>query len=178
MAQAMSGTMSGSRTASVGSSPRLDRGEIARIPPRRAYSPLASALIGFVAGSVFWHFVGFWDFMSRIVFHQPRAELERSVRHGGTATPKLQERLSVGGRSASDETTSAAAPNCVTLVRDPETGVTADGPCPPDSVPQRSASAIRRGDLARLPKGEAGPSPADGPRVGGWSTVTNSAPRP
>ena len=46
------------------------------------------AVAGFVAGAIFWHFIGFWGFVSEAVWHAARPERPASVRASATADPQ------------------------------------------------------------------------------------------
>lgn len=54
---------------------------------------LASGLAGFVIGAVFWHFVGFWSFVSNVILKGP----EESVQQRGDVPPP-QQPVKVAGR--------------------------------------------------------------------------------
>lgn len=195
-------TAAAARPARVASGARTDRRvlisavEPSRRAQRRAYSPTLALVIGFVAGSVFWHFVGFWDFVGRIVFHTPRHEATVAAeRIGGLKTRKEY------GHVAAAEPDIAVVPtgegagevvaNCTTLVRDPASGELQSQACPAGSVTRRATAAISRGDLARLPDaggeqvrrsawgGEGPTQQSAGTAAGatsGWSTVTSTIP--
>ena len=157
--------------------------DIAQVPYRRQYSPAVGLLLGFVAGSVFWHFVGFWDFVGRIVFHKPKAPIA-GPHKSGLVEPKVYDQLPSAAAAAGTDGVTAlggavAIDNCITIVRDPATGQSQSQACPAESVPMRIGTSLRRGDFARLPDAERLKSPdAAVPRAtpSGWSTVTSNTP--
>jgi hypothetical protein len=116
---------------------------------------MLAMMIGFVAGSVFWHALGFWHFVGRAVFSDPPAA-ERA------ASP------------ADRPVALAAIDNCTTLIRDPVSGTVTTAACPPGSVEGWSGPALRRSDRALVlppiapPQADVQPTPT----VAGWSAVT------
>lgn len=54
---------------------------------------LGSGLAGFVIGAVFWHFVGFWSFVSNVILKGP----EESIQQRGDLPPP-QQPVKVAGR--------------------------------------------------------------------------------
>jgi hypothetical protein len=153
-------------------------------PARPRISPWTGTLLGFVAGSVFWHFVGFWDFVGRIVFHTPKERVQIAGQPtSGLVTPKVYDQLpreeASEPVSATKSGSATAAANCITLVRSAATGLVESVACPPDSVPTRVGTALSRGDLARVAENTplAAPATID-PKpkrsaTAGWSTVTS-----
>ena len=84
-------------------------------------SALAWAGLGFLVGAVFWHFIGFWGFVSSIVL-------------SGQPTPaRLVEQT---------------GPACVELVLDRATDRTAAMPCPDDAPLLAEGARAERQDFA------------------------------
>ncbi len=90
------------------------------------------AAAGFTAGAIFWHFVGFWTFMSQIMFTSPQAARQAtgqttakaatlSAQTSPIETGSLQrlEKLTVSKYEAS----------CTAVARDPQTGQTEQSGC-------------------------------------------------
>ena len=109
-------------------------------PARRARSAIGYGLLGFVLGAVFWHFVGFWDFVGQLMF---KGGTSGSEIVQGPPPIKLRERVS--GVSAIAVVASAEA--CTMLKLDRTTGETAAMPCEGEPLPLRSIKAARREDL-------------------------------
>lgn len=121
---------------------------------------IASGLLGFVAGVVFWHFVGFWSFVSAVVFNQDRepvhvAESQRDDRLGKPPTTVFG---GIPGSHASAQT------GCTTLRLDRGTGRTSPIPCEATANEDQAAATPRDfGDLAN--------PPARAPHVAGWAAT-------
>ncbi len=93
-------------------------------------SPALWGLLGFVIGAVFWHFIGFWGFVSDVVFNGPAPLEARYIEQTG--------------------------PRCIELVFDRTAGVTRGQSCAVDAplLDERSVSVKdefqgRRGKVAR-----------------------------
>lgn len=126
-------------------------------PGSRAASPqtapthgsgLGTALVwgggGFIVGAIFWHAIGFWDFMTLVVLgdqesrrRQPDASNDWATQVISTPTP---------GRSTLRRP--AVATNCTTLVIDRNKGATTGKACPP-ILP--TVSAVLAAKTDRLP---------------------------
>lgn len=107
---------------------------------RGARSAIGYGLLGFVLGAVFWHFVGFWDFVGQLMFKGGAAGTEIVQ---GPPPIKLRERVS--GVSAIAIVASTEA--CTMLRLDRGTGETAAVPCAGDPLPLRGIKPARREDL-------------------------------
>ena len=87
---------------------------------------LGWSVIGFVIGAVFWHFIGFWAFVSDVVLAGgPIGAVERSVVY---AVPQLQS------RPRWVEMADASSSSCTTLLLDRDTGLTSARPCDGDAA--------------------------------------------
>lgn len=108
---------------------------------RRIGSAVGYGMIGFLLGAVFWHFVGFWDFVGQVMFRGHAHD------HQITQAPapiKLKER--VGG--ASGPLAVVLEPgSCSTLQLDRDSGQTSEVPCESATLPLRSLRLARREDL-------------------------------
>lgn len=132
-----------------------------------------STLIGFIAGAVCWHLLGFWWFISDVMFHrrgEPVAQLSRPAamslkaqsRQGGVASP----------------TDSANLERCSIAARDGSASETTIGVCDAVGARFRPARGLGKADL-----GDFGPTPVPtlisgtpplapsvgSAAVGGWS---------
>ena len=82
-------------------------------------------LLGFFCGALFWHVVGFWDFLGGIVYkrQQESTVIERVLT---THFAEAEEDRPLAER---ERQARVAAQNCTTLVMDRITGSTASRPC-------------------------------------------------
>lgn len=126
--------------AQAGSPQRADRARPASTPRRSLRSGLGYALLGFFLGAIFWHFVGFWDFVGQLMFKGATTGTEIVQ---GPPVIKLRERVS----GASAITLVAASETCTMLQLDRATGETLAMPCAGEPLPLRSIKAARREDL-------------------------------
>ena len=89
------------------------------------WNTLGWGLLGFFCGALFWHVVGFWDFLGGIVYkRQQEATVIERVLKTQFAEAEEDKPLAVREQQAR-----AAAQNCTTLVMDRITGTTASRPC-------------------------------------------------
>ncbi len=91
-------------------------------------APLAWGFGGFLIGAIFWHFIGFWGFLSVVVLKGPEAAAVTVVSRPAIAAP-------------------AVVPNCTLLVLNRSTGQTTAVPCP-DFMPAFDEASNRRQDFA------------------------------
>ncbi|MFA5948887.1 MAG: hypothetical protein WC807_01245 [Hyphomicrobium sp.] len=96
----------------------------------------ASLLAAFVIGAVFWHFVGFWGFVSDVVYapQQTQAAAHRPL---GAAE------LAIGQ-------TYASAPACVALALDRATGLTSLAMCSTEASLEPNDGVAGREDFAAV----------------------------
>jgi hypothetical protein len=108
-------------------------------PERKVRSALVTLLLGFVLGALFWHFVGFWDFVGQVMFKGKSTGSEITQ-----APPpiKLKERVS----GVSPLAITLEPERCVTLELDRTTGLTSSAPCDVQALPLRSLRTARRED--------------------------------
>jgi len=97
---------------------------------------LGWSVLGFVAGAIFWHFVGFWGFISSVVYADNQA-IGRDV----VLAQRAPAVVVVSQRALTDATN---ASYCTAVSRDRKTGVTSARPCdgdhptlPPDAYQGR-----------------------------------------
>lgn len=122
--------------------PARKLGQIVRIGPSAR-----AAIMGFVAGAVFWHLVGFWTFIDRIVFPGPETEAkalvlqqtQNSAIETGSITRFESLTRPVGGAKTES--------GCTALIRVPSTGLTRDGSCTKLTHPLRETATSQRRDL-------------------------------
>jgi hypothetical protein len=86
---------------------------------------LAWGVLGFLMGAVFWHVVGFWDFLGGVVYkRQQDATVIERVLTMTFAEAEEDRPLAERERQAR-----MAAQNCTTLVLDRVSGTTVSRPC-------------------------------------------------
>ncbi|HEX2842036.1 hypothetical protein [Hyphomicrobium sp.] len=105
---------------------------------------LGWSVIGFILGAMFWHFVGFWGFVSEVVLAGgPIAAIERRAAepaHRKSQVDVLPQWVQVA---------EASAPACTLLALDRQTGHTSARPCDADHVALPADVSLGRED--RLP---------------------------
>ena len=107
------------------------------------------ATAGFGAGAIFWHFVGFWSFMSQIMFSSPQSPRQAVAPQAGL----------VSGAASGIETGSInpierriapkTEPGCISIVRNPDTNSVTQIQCRKLSKPLITHQMSTRQD--RLP---------------------------
>jgi hypothetical protein len=110
---------------------------------------LGWSVLGFVGGAVFWHFVGFWGFVSDVVLADgPPMIAGQAVIYA--PPPEVRARWL--------QVADASAPSCTLLSLDRRTGVTSARPCdgehaplPADSFQGREDRVITRETDDRTP---------------------------
>lgn len=110
---------------------------------------LGWSVIGFLLGAVFWHFVGFWSFVSEVVL----------ARHSTAPAERLQP---VAAQLDSTKTSPLAAGWCTALHLDRKTGATSAATCVRNHPPASSQGVKPREDRAAVADGQsawAAPSP-------------------
>jgi len=107
---------------------------------RRAGSAVVYGLLGFVLGAIFWHFVGFWDFVGQVMFKGRPSETQISQ-----APPPVKLKERVSGVSPLAVVIEPGA--CTTLELDRSSGATRAVACEIEALPLRSLKAARREDL-------------------------------
>jgi hypothetical protein len=97
------------------------------------------ACLGFVAGAVFWHFVGFWDFIGRVVLDGSGHGAEQHASVPAEQSPPAY-RLTGG---------STTVPGCARLMLDRSDGHIALAECQhrAEQATATSSEAAPRGDL-------------------------------
>lgn len=125
-------------------------------------SPLVWTAAGFVCGIVFWHIVGFWSFVGKVVF---KGGHETAV----TAEHPSKPDLTVDGGSRARMAMPAA--KCVELRLDRSTARVLTERCRDATAPMIKAGPVAgRGDIA-LPRLQ-----MHVPAVAGWSTQVRNQP--
>lgn len=117
----------------------------------KAIPPAArAAALGFVTGAIFWHFVGFWSFMSQIVFSSP--ERQRQTAQALARPPENSASpIETGSLQRLEKLTSSKVENsCTAITRNPATGQTLQSQCRRLSRPLRMKPPSPRQDLAAV----------------------------
>lgn len=151
---------------------------------RRELRGIHWGVAGFLAGTVFWHLVGFWDFVGRIVFRDSgrkvvevsEVQAPPTARSQKPRTAKLEGTLE--GAEPIVTGSIAGAVSCIELRRDAD-GATSAGACSGEARPLKPGNFLRRGDRASaeawavaVPVSAAvGPAPA-----APWSTTVIAEP--
>lgn len=105
--------MQGSRTGSIRAEPIPETGRWLPLTARLLgglSAPLIWVALGFVAGALFWHFVGFWSFVTAVVFNGPQRAPERLSPASEITTGAIP--LTPSARLARLTERSGIAPNC------------------------------------------------------------------
>jgi hypothetical protein len=132
----MGGRLTERRTPAAGGDPAAP----ARLAPARRSAPnWLFGVLGFALGAAFWHAVGFWDFVGRVVFRSSGDEL-RHVRDA--EPPRLRGR--VAGETVVLTTLSADA--CTSLSLDRGSGHVRAGACAEETLPLRVSRTGHRED--------------------------------
>ena len=131
----------GSRLSAQSNDHPVQTTQPAQAPLKRATrSAIGYGLLGFFLGALFWHFVGFWDFVGQLMFKGGSNGTEIAQ---GPPPVKLKERVS--GTSAIAVAVSPEA--CTMLQLNRSTGETAAVPCEGDPLPLRGIKPAKRDDL-------------------------------
>ncbi|AHB50051.1 hypothetical protein W911_06710 [Hyphomicrobium nitrativorans NL23] len=102
---------------------------------------LGWSVIGFLLGALFWHFVGFWSFVSAVVLAgHPSGSVDRSR----AEAPEIE--ASQTAAEISDAPLVMAW--CTALQLDRKTGAISSGACGQDFSPSHGASVKQREDRA------------------------------
>lgn len=112
-----------------------------RKPRRTLRAALLWGALGFFAGAVFWHAVGFWTFVSEVVLNrEDSAKFARQAAAGpdALAQPELPVIYLIDPA------------NCTALELDRTANRTAVRPCPREGLPLRLERGSDREDLAIL----------------------------
>lgn len=83
------------------------------------------AALGFAAGAIFWHFVGFWTFMSHIMFSTPETARRSSSPPAALAAASSEAgaRIETGSIQRLEKLTAPKLePSCTAVLREPHTG--------------------------------------------------------
>lgn len=119
---------------------KTPRAAVAPAPSRARRHARGAALwatVGFVCGAVFWHAVGFWTFMSRLMF-DGEAVAAQVAQDPGTS-------IETGSLPTIVHIDPA---RCTSLELNRSSNRTAERPCPRDGLALRYETDKQRGDLA------------------------------
>jgi len=143
-----------------------DRGRTAAGPAtphlRRWVRSASWAVLWFVAGAIFWHFVGFWNFVTQVVLKGPEPPARReaaAITTGSIGPPERPALLKQG--------TSKVA-RCSELALDRSTGATRLHTCMAAPLAMRHVAGPGRSDLLAT-------ALAGGGRPGGSADIGFSA---
>jgi hypothetical protein len=120
---------------------------------------LGWSVIGFIGGAVFWHFIGFWGFVSDVVLAR------------GAPPPAARAAVHVsapakGAQSAKVADTASPLPACTLLSLDRRTGLTSARPCDSDHPPLALDSFQGRQDrIGSVGATESGTGRSDGGKI-------------
>jgi hypothetical protein len=113
---------------------------------------VAAGAFGFVCGALFWHVIGFWDFVGQVVL---KGTLEDKVTADEPITPPVAQRATgsispsrpnLGGRSPAAKASLA----CSIAVPDAAVSETLIGPCPPGTPVAPIKPLGKKADLLRV----------------------------
>lgn len=121
--------------------------------------PASWIAIGFLAGALFWHLVGFWNFVSKAVFQSDNNPVATAAKP--SEPPPVQPlTVAVNTRGAK----AGKASTCVVLVLDRLGGTTRQAPCPAKTFHHRNAGVGVKRDRETPRRAE----PGEG--LARWST--------
>jgi hypothetical protein len=108
-------------------------------PDRR--TPVIWGGLGFLAGMLAWHVIGFWSFVSDVAFND-------DARTAAGSSGRAQRSATVVRHNPSTRGDNPSNRNCVALAIDRTSGDAKPGACPVHEEPLADAGRIRREDLA------------------------------
>jgi hypothetical protein len=126
-------------------------------------NPLFAASLGFIGGALFWHFVGFWSFVSHAVFapaeQQARAQTGASAIAG--VRPSLNsDPIETGSLQRIERLTAKKIETeCTAVARDPQTRLVQQAECPKLKIVFGINTAPDRQDRERLRSAPLPPTP-------------------
>ncbi len=112
--------------------------------PRVRQIPLIWGGLGFVAGMMVWHMIGFWSFVSHVAFNDDARVAATAIGSRRNAVPMQIFKP----KAPSSDLTQINSGNCVALAIDRASGDAKPGTCPVDEWPLADAGRTRRDDLA------------------------------
>lgn len=140
---------------------------------------LGWSLFGFIVGAVFWHVIGFWDFMGNVVLSghgdKRRNAAETPTWQAEVKTPPTPFRPATGGKRVA---TPAPAPSCTLLTLDRATGDTTSQTCPPGQIALPAGTMLEKADLLTAAATNNVVINTDGSAVATWSTRAKTTQRP
>lgn len=108
---------------------------------RDSWTPIIWGGLGFVAGMLAWHVIGFWSFVSDVTFN----DHARTATASSGSPQRSAADLSHKPNTRSDNPSNR---NCVALAIDRASGDAIPGACPADDKPLADAGRTPRDDLA------------------------------
>lgn len=152
-------------------------GAVAAPRARRGLRGIHWGVAGFLAGTVFWHLVGFWDFVGRIVFRdsdRKAVEVSEVQAPPTVRSQKPRQAKLEGALDGADPIVTGSIAGqvpCIELRRETDGGTSA-GPCAGEPRPLKLGNFLRRGDRAAP---EAWAAAVPGPAATWSTTVTVEA---
>jgi hypothetical protein len=104
-------------------------------------TPVIWGGLGFLAGMLAWHVIGFWSFVSDVAFNDDARTVAGSSARAQRSAAVVSHKPSTRGDNPSNR-------NCVALAIDRTSGDAKPGACPVDNKPLADAGRTRRDDLA------------------------------
>lgn len=104
-------------------------------------APVIWGGLGFVAGMLAWHVIGFWSFVSDVAFND-------DARTAAAPSGNPQQSVAVIGHKPRSRGENISNRNCLALAIDRTSGDAKPGACPVDDKPLADAGRTRRDDLA------------------------------
>jgi hypothetical protein len=117
-------------------------------PSARRRSGVAFGGFGFLLGIVFWHFVGFWDFVGGVLLNRAGSMAQVDDRVPKQAT-RFVDVPQVAGEKI--ELVQINPEPCTALVLNRATGTMTVAPCPEAAMPVRSSRTSGREDASLMP---------------------------
>ncbi len=123
---------------------------------------------GFLLGVIVWHFIGFWSFISTVVFRGPDnagvaiTQAAQPATRSSTLVGKRQQ--TVLGTAPAQAPPATPSTDCTALVLDRTAGTTSLSSCEAAAEPMRVVMTSQRGDRHNLASS----------RDDGWSVVVDA----
>lgn len=127
--------------------PRLPASGRAPDCDRNLRTQIAWGGAGFLLGVIVWHFVGFWSFVSTIVFRGPAEPgTSTAATHQPTARAAAKRSETVLGKAPTQAAVASPSTECSALVLDRKAGTTALAACDAAASPLHVLHRTQRGD--------------------------------
>ncbi len=155
---------------------------VAAQPRANILPAIVSGGFGFVVGAMFWHMIGFWGFVERVLRGPPseQARIERVVAPTGEMASRLPLPVNPGRQRL-------VVTECTMMAKPADAGAVWTLPCPANAAAMPVGEGLERADrLALTPPpapmgavqpplaGLQAPPPLRLPATSAWSTSTQS----